>query len=64
MHDGRMNGTNSFVGKNISEAKEFTRHLATLLRNENAAMVEFLFALAELDSRRLWAEMGYASVFA
>ncbi len=59
-----MNDMNpSFVGPNVEIARDFTRHLTDLLRKENGAMVDFVFALAELDSRGLWADMGYGSVF-
>src|SRR5512133_1351871 len=48
---------------NLSAAREFTLHLADLLRSERDAMVRFLLALSEFDGRRLWVELGYASLF-
>lgn len=48
----------------MSNAHEFTVRLTTLLRGEQAAMADFLVALAEFDERRLWMELGHASLFA
>ncbi len=47
----------------VEHARQFARHLATLLENERAALVRFLLALVEFDGRRLWADLGYASLF-
>ncbi len=59
-----MNETNpTFIGANVEVARDFTLHLTDLLRKENGALVNFLLALAECDGRRLWAELGYASLF-
>ncbi len=44
-------------------AREQSLHLAELLRRERAALAEFLVALAEFDRRRLWLEVGHASLF-
>ncbi len=44
-------------------AREQSLHLADLLRRERAALAEFLVALAEFDRRRLWLELGHASLF-
>lgn len=44
-------------------AREFTNRLADLLRNERAAMADFLVALAEFDGLALWRELGHASLF-
>jgi hypothetical protein len=37
--------------------------LADLLAREHAALADFLVALADFDQRRLWAELGHASLF-
>jgi hypothetical protein len=44
-------------------ARELTARLADLLRREHAAMADFLVALADFDRRRLWLELGHASLF-
>ncbi len=46
-----------------TSAHELTARLADLLRNERAALAEFLVVLADFDRRRLWAELGHASLF-
>ena len=38
--------------------------LKVLLRKEQAAMADFLVALADFDRRRGWATLGHASLFA
>lgn len=40
-----------------------TARLAELLHREHDATAEFLVALADFDRRRLWLELGYASLF-
>ncbi len=52
-----------FVRPDVTTGREFTRHLNDLLRNEQGAMVKLLFAIGECDGRRIWAEMGYTSLF-
>jgi 5-methylcytosine-specific restriction endonuclease McrA len=47
----------------MSNARAFTDRLADLLRREHAAMADFLVALADFDRRRLWLELGHASLF-
>ncbi|ABC83751.1 HNH endonuclease signature motif containing protein [Anaeromyxobacter dehalogenans] len=47
----------------MDTARELSDRLATLLRRERSALAEFLVALAGFDSRRAWAELGYASLF-
>jgi hypothetical protein len=47
----------------MSNARELTARLAELLRRERAAMADFLVALADFDRRRLWLDLGYASLF-
>lgn len=47
----------------MDTARELSDRLATLLRREHAALAEFLVALADFDSRRAWADLGYASLF-
>lgn len=48
----------------MTSAREFTARLAELLRREQGAMADFLIALADFDRRRLWLELGHASLFA
>jgi 5-methylcytosine-specific restriction endonuclease McrA len=50
-------------GPLASEALDLSRRLAELLRREHGAMADFLVALADFDRRRLWAPLGYASLF-
>jgi hypothetical protein len=47
----------------MSTARELTSRLADLLAREHAALADFLLALADFDQRRLWAELGHASLF-
>ncbi len=47
----------------MTNAREFTTRLADLLRRERGALADFLVALADFDQRRLWLELGYASLF-
>ncbi len=47
----------------MTNARDFTAHLANLLRREHAAMAEFLVALADFNRRKLWRELGHASLF-
>jgi hypothetical protein len=47
----------------MTNAREFTNRLAELLRREQGAMADFLLALAEFDRRRLWLDLGHASLF-
>ena len=47
----------------MTSARDFTSHLAGLLRREHAALAEFLVALADFDRKRLWLELGHASLF-
>jgi hypothetical protein len=47
----------------MNTARELTGRLADLLAREHAALAEFLLALADFDQRRLWAELGHASLF-
>jgi 5-methylcytosine-specific restriction endonuclease McrA len=47
----------------MTSARELTAHLADLLRREHSAMADFLVALADFDRRRLWEELGHASLF-
>jgi hypothetical protein len=44
-------------------AREMSALLSDLLRRERAALSEFLIALADFDERRLWVELGHASLF-
>jgi 5-methylcytosine-specific restriction endonuclease McrA len=48
----------------MTTARETTTRLLLLLRREQGAMAEFLVALADFDRRRLWQELGHASLFA
>ena len=47
----------------MNNAQDFTQHLHDLLRDEHGALADFLVALAEFDERRLWVDLGYASLF-
>jgi hypothetical protein len=47
----------------MDTARTLSANLADLLRCERDALAEFLVALAVFDERRLWADMGYASLF-
>ncbi len=47
----------------MTPAREFSSRLADLLRNERLAMAEFLLALADFDSKRIWVQLGYRSLF-
>ena len=46
-----------------SQARSDAAHLAGLLRQEHAAMTDFLVALADFDRRRGWAALGHASLW-
>ena len=45
------------------DANDVTARLADLLRCEQAAMAEFLVALADFDRTRLWLDLGYPGLF-
>ncbi len=47
----------------MNTAQDFTHRLQELLRDEHGALAEFLVAVAEFDERRLWVDLGYASLF-
>jgi hypothetical protein len=47
----------------MTTARELTNRLADLLRKEHGAMADFLLLLADLDRRRLWRDLGHASLF-
>jgi hypothetical protein len=44
-------------------ARDFTARLADLLRRERSALAEFIVLLADFDRRRLWLDLGHASLF-
>jgi hypothetical protein len=48
----------------LLEARQLRDSLKTLLRKEQAAMADFLVALADFDRRRGWEALGHASFFA
>jgi hypothetical protein len=48
----------------LLEARRLRDALKLLLRREQAAMAEFLVALADFDRRRGWEPLGHASLFA
>jgi hypothetical protein len=48
----------------MNTAHEVSARLATLLRDEQRAMADFLVALADFDARKLWRDLGHASLFA
>jgi hypothetical protein len=47
----------------MTPARDLSSRLADLLRREQAAMADFLLALADFDRRKLWRELGHASLF-
>jgi hypothetical protein len=47
----------------MTNARELTNRLAELLRKEHGAMADFLLLLADLDRRKLWRDLGHASLF-
>jgi len=47
----------------MTNAHEFTARLQDLLGRERVAQAEFLLALSDFDKRRLWLDLGYASLF-
>ena len=44
-------------------ARDLSKRLSDLLRREHVAMADFLVALADFDRRKLWVELGHASLF-
>src|SRR5512140_2158741 len=48
----------------LSTARRLRDALASLLHREQAAMADFLLALADFDRRRGWELLGHASLFA
>ena len=48
----------------LPEARQLRDELKLLLRKEQAAMAEFLVALADFDRRRGWEPLGHAGLFA
>jgi hypothetical protein len=44
-------------------ARELTNELLSLLRKEQAAMADFLLALADFDRNQRWRELGHTSLF-
>jgi hypothetical protein len=48
----------------LLEARQLRDSLKALLREEQAAMADFLVALADFDRRRGWEPLGHASLFA
>ncbi len=48
----------------LLEARRLRDSLKTLLRTEQAAMADFLVALADFDHRRGWEPLGHANLFA
>jgi hypothetical protein len=47
----------------MPNARELTNHLASLLRDEQGAMADFLLALAAFDRDKRWRELGHTSLF-
>src|SRR6266542_641245 len=47
----------------MNTARALTTRLADLLAREHGALADFLVALADFDERRLWVELGHASLF-
>jgi hypothetical protein len=56
--------TMTTISLDLSAARQLRDGLATLLRAEQAAMADFLVALADFDRRRGWEPLGHASLFA
>jgi hypothetical protein len=48
----------------MNTARDLTARLADLLRKEHGAMADFLVMLAGFDARKLWRDLGHASLFA
>lgn len=48
----------------MENARDLSARLERLLRQEHAALADFLLALADFDRRRAWVELGHASLFA
>jgi len=46
-----------------TESRSFAARLASLLRNEQHAMADFLVALAEFHRQRGWIALGYSGLF-
>src|SRR5919204_4252438 len=44
-------------------ARELSNQLVALLRKEQSAMADFLLAVADFDRKKLWRELGHASLF-
>src|SRR5919197_1255605 len=44
-------------------ARELSNQLGALLRKEQSAMADFLLALADFDEKKLWRDLGHASLF-
>src|SRR5512133_1219599 len=47
----------------MTDARDLSRRIASLLAEERNRLAEFLLALAELDRQRGWATLGYATFF-
>jgi hypothetical protein len=47
----------------MTSARDLATRLSDLLRREHGAMADFLVALADFDRRRLWLDLGHASLF-
>ncbi|HET7825297.1 MAG TPA: HNH endonuclease signature motif containing protein [Anaeromyxobacter sp.] len=47
----------------MTNARELTSRLADLLSCERSALADFLVLLADFDKRRLWLDLGHASLF-
>jgi 5-methylcytosine-specific restriction endonuclease McrA len=47
----------------MHDAHALSSRLATLLRDEQRAMGDFLVALADFDAKKLWRDLGHASLF-
>jgi 5-methylcytosine-specific restriction endonuclease McrA len=54
---------NSTSATTSDSARDLTARLHDLLRRERIALADFVLALAEFDRRRLWLELGHASLF-
>jgi hypothetical protein len=47
----------------LTESRALAARLASLLRQEQHALADFLLSLAEFDRRRGWVELGYSGLF-
>jgi hypothetical protein len=54
---------NACEDRRMDTARDLSAKLASLLRNEQHTMADFLVALVDFDARKLWRDLGHASLF-